>query len=400
MVMIAVVLRRFGWAASITGGVLLTLSFPAVYGNRSALLETVRRVRHSAGVGSARPRRRSWAQTVSFYWRGLAAGMACDMKAWYIGPLLALLLFAPSWAARWRFVVGSAATIAVVYLPFFLQAPNRMFTMLILDQLGRPHIDSKTFGVRMRSILGVGTNAGDSIAAGIPAKPVVAVLLIVTVFLALLLLTERRSWILLALLTVNLGTVLVSPSFFLHYTILSATPLALVGGAAVGFLPTQLADKPERVRMLAAAFATIGILGAIIINWRHDFPQKPRGQQLSAAMAQAIQRVDGCVKSDDPTVLALANVVTRNLESGCEVRPDLSGMSYDFAKLIKVGEPVGRGDNPIFQRAALNYLSDSDANIRVRNQTFSYTPAVRKELELGGVIFKSNERTLYATATN
>lgn len=397
VVLVAIVLRRFGWASAITGGVLLALSFPAVYGTRSALLEPVGELgillalaAIGRGADLHRPR--------LFLLAGVAAGVACDMKVWYIAPALALLLFAPGWAARWRFATGMLIAMAVVYLPFFLQAPTKMFNMLVIDQLGRPRLDSLTMGVRARSILGVGTSPGDSIAAHIPAKPVVVALVVVTVFLVLLLLVERRAWILLAVLAANLGIVLLSPSYFQHYAILTATPLALVGGAAVGVFPTQLADRSKRRRALAAAFATVGILGALVVNWRHDFPKDRKGEQLSASMALAIQQVDGCVKSDDPTVLVLANVVTRNLARGCEVRPDLSGMSYDWAKRVVDGEPVSRGDNPVFQREALRYLSDSDASIRLRSGTFDYTPEVREVLERGGLLFEDNGRKLYATA--
>lgn len=395
-VLVALVLRRFGWSAAISGGVLYALAFPAVYGERTALLEpsgeaclllALLFTGRGRDVGAKR-----------WYWlAGLAAGLSLDFKAWYVGPALVLVLFMPNWAGRWRALIGAALSAGIIYLPFLALSNGAMFRMLVLDQLGRPKDDGATDGVRASSILGVAGPPDNTSLAHVPRKVIVVTLVIMLALLCLTLLFERRAWVYLALLGVDLAITLLAPSYFQHYAILTATPLALIGGAAVGRLPGLLTDHVRRRRALAIVFTLLAVSGAVLVNARHDLSKS--GQRPPNGLFSAMQQVHGCVVADDPTLLAVANTLTRDLARGCDVVPDLSGISYDYGKRLGPdGQPIERGKNVYFQTIAANYLRSGSAYIRTRGGAYNFSGAREALLRSGPVLYHSGGYTLRSTA--
>jgi hypothetical protein len=84
------------------------------------------------------------------------------------------------------------------------------------------------------------------------------------------------------------------------------------------------------------------------------------GRTLGAAVANR----PGCVTTDHPSTLILMNVLSRNLERGCQLVVDLGGASYDLPSPER--GVVSRRKNDAFQVYALAYLRSGDAMILAR----------------------------------
>jgi alpha-1,2-mannosyltransferase len=85
--------------------------------------------------------------------------------------------------------------------------------------------------------------------------------------------------------------------------------------------------------------------------------------------ATAAEGIDGCVTADDPTVLILMDVLSRDLDRGCRVWVDVTGLTYD-----RTGRPtrdgrVARADNPVWQHQLMGYLTSGAATMLVRPST-------------------------------
>jgi hypothetical protein len=88
--------------------------------------------------------------------------------------------------------------------------------------------------------------------------------------------------------------------------------------------------------------------------------QKFPGPALGAVAASR----PGCVTSDHPSALILMNVLSRNLERGCQLVVDLGGASYHLPSPDR--GVVSRRKNAVFQVYALAYLRTGDTTILAR----------------------------------
>ena len=117
-----------------------------------------------------------------------------------------------------------------------------------------------------------------------------------------------------------------------------------------------------------------------------------------ANLIEAARPVTGCITSDDPTILALMNRITPDLERGCELWPDTTGYTYDRDYLEVDGQPVARANNPGWQRDILRYLTTGDATLIVRHET-GLSPASKAVIDEGGVLYKRGWFVLHAVST-
>ena len=134
-VLIAMVLRRFGAGAVVTGTVFYALFAPAVHGERSALLEplgTLGLLIAMVLLASASPKR----PRLLAFLAGVALAAAVGAKLWYVLP--AVLVLAAYWRRILFAAIGAVAGGLAIFLPFFVAAPANMWRQLVLDQLGRP----------------------------------------------------------------------------------------------------------------------------------------------------------------------------------------------------------------------------------------------------------------------
>ncbi|MGN6742530.1 MAG: glycosyltransferase family 87 protein [Amnibacterium sp.] len=374
--LVLLVLRRFGWAAALSGGLFYAVFYPAAYDERTALLEPIGTTGLLVAllVLSRLPGR-----LTSPRWyvvAGAALGISVDLKIWYLVPLAVVLAFAAG--GRLRVLLGAAAAVLVGYLPFFLASPVRSFTQIVLDQLGRGR--GGTVLSRFEAFLGVDDAHQYSVLPHV--APSTAVLLAVGALGAAIavIVRDRRTWIHVALLLTGVAVLVASPSFFEHYASLVAPPLALVVGCTAGRLVRPL---PRRTWRVAATVAVLVLVAAL--NLRHDL--KPADQTVPVQGLQAAARsVPGCIYSDEPTLLAVMDVLSRDLDRGCAVQPDMSGISFDPA-----GHPPGqpripRTKNPVYQAEVIRYLRSGSAFIAVRAGA-ALSDATKRELARNAILF-------------
>ncbi len=360
-VLVAAVLRRWGLPAAVVGGVSYAVFFPAVYDERTALLEPA----GTAGLLLAllltgRGRRASGRAMLL---AGAALGVACGFKIWYVVPALVVVAFARG--GRLRVLLGLVVAGAVVYLPFFAASPVRMWQQVVLAQVGRSRNEEYgDFFPRARVLLGVEGIHLDAPVAGVGAELLTVVALVLLGIAAAVALTTPGARVLVALLVATGAVVASSPSFFAHYAALTAPVLCLLTGLTVGRLLHRV-----RARGLQVAAVVVVLVAVVALNVRHDLDRvdvRPPGAALQAAAA----RIPGCIASDDPTLLAVMDVLSRDLGRGCPLRPDIGGYSFGPDRQVGLdGEPVSRRTNTAFQRSTTQYLLGADAFIRWRGNT-------------------------------
>lgn len=350
--LVVLILRRFGGIAAATGGVLYAVLLPAVWAERSVLLEplgTLGILLCLLLVGRPAPGR-------LLVVAGLAAGGAVDVKIWYVVPVAVIAVLVPR--HRIRFLLGALAAFAVVWVPSLLAAPAAMVREVLLDQLGRPRVSST--GRRLAGIL-------DAHPVGVADLHVVTVaLVLLTGAAAVLTLATRGARVFAALLAADLAVLLASPSWFEHYGALTAPPLALCAGIAVQRVLLALPVGRRLRAVVAAAVCALVLLAGI-----HVDDGRRSGRALPTALTRAVARTPGCITADDPTALVVSDVLTRDLQDPrCVVWPDVTGWTYDAAsERTPDGGAVRRPANAAWQRVLLGYLRSGDATLVLRRTT-------------------------------
>ena len=372
-------LRRFGRPAAIVGGVLYAVLLPAVYAERSILLEPI----GTLGILAAlllltRDDRRGFALAA-----GAAAAVAVDLKIWYIVP--AVLIGVLGTRRVLRYALGFGAGLVACYGPFFLAAPGASWREIVLDQLGRPRIPGVWH--RFEGIL-----AAHAIGPLTLRESTVVLLLLA---LAALVVAARTPGArLYAVLLVADGLVLLaSPSWFIHYAVLTAPPLALCVGVAAGALARRL---PQRAWVRIAA--TVAVVALLVGAGAREDQRLKSGVPTPAALVVAMQHVRGCITSDDPTLLAVTGVLSRDLgEAGCPVWPDVTGWTYDSPlDRTTTGAFIPRPEDDHWQRLVLAYLESGRATITVRTDT-GLSTATRDELAERAPLFTDGRYVLRPT---
>ncbi|WP_375388247.1 hypothetical protein [uncultured Amnibacterium sp.] len=350
--LVVLVLRRSGTVAAATGGVLYAVLLPAVWAERSVLLEPL----GTLGIllcllllGGAVSGRVALAA-------GIAAGSAIDVKIWYVVPVAVIAAFVPR--HRLRHLAGAAIAVVAVQLPFLVAAPGAMIREVVLDQLGRPHV----IGLlrRVAEMLDA-HRVGVLDLRGVTAA--LAVLACVAVLITLLTPGVRVFG---ALLVADAAVLLASPSYFEHYGAFTAPPLALCTGIAVqrALRGLPVGHRPQGV--LAAVVCALVLLSGLHVDDR-----RRSGKAVPVAFVQAVERTRGCITADDPTALAVTDVLSRDLrDPRCLVWPDVTGWTYDAAdERTPSGHAVLRTENARWQRLLLDYLRSGSATMVLRRST-------------------------------
>ena len=294
------ILRRFGWSAVVVGGFGYAVVLPGGVRGAVGAARAARHLRRAArdpaaaAIGQRTPRLAVIA--------GVAGGLATGAKIWYIVPAVLLLLMAPR--VRLRYLIGVAIGGCAIYLPFLAFAPQRMVQQVVLDQLGRGG-SATTPG----PLTGSSRSSGAHSTLGVPPAVIAPILALIAHRRGDRRRSRRaargpsgsspsrRSLIL-----------LLSPSWFAHYTALTAPPLALCLGVGasrlVGRAPESVAQGGARRRRRA----------------RHR--RRERGERPVAATACGRRRDSapprrrsaGCITADDPGALIELNVLSRDLQ--------------------------------------------------------------------------------------
>jgi hypothetical protein len=238
-----------------------------------------------------------------------------------------------------------------------------MWHMVVTDQFGRPYTSGSPFR-RFANIVSAGQTTTRT------SRGVVAVIDLfggaALAALSTLAWRSRVGRLPGVLLVAELGVLLTAPSFFLYYADYLTPALALTVGAAAAHLlhAPQARRSPARRSVLAAAAylpAVGAALSVVLVDIANPIravsPAPDRSLQTAVASAR-------CVQSDTPMALIQLDVLSRDLENGCQVWVDVIGRSY-HAPLKPTGtvdgRPATRTTYGPWQRALRAYLESGDA---------------------------------------
>jgi alpha-1,2-mannosyltransferase len=353
--LVARYLRPAGRFGAITGGLVYALFWPAVFSERTVLMEGLGNVCLLLALSFATPSSPVAPNRGRLVAAGCVLGFSTAVKIWGVVPLLVVfgwLLF--RWGARRAglFLVSAIGMCVLICLPFFALATGAMWRMVVLDQLQRNQVP---VGIshRLRDVLGLVVLPSEGLGVTVAAA------LVLVTAASILAWGIDRARLVVLLLAAFVGLLVVTPAWFFHYAGLTAAVLAVTVGAAaqrLRDLPVVTGSGFLRVAGLVVVVAGLLALaaGPLLARSGEAFPRS----SFTAAVSDA-----RCVTSDHPTALILTNRVTTNIDLGCPLVVDLGGYSHHLR--TQPGD-VGRSQNRAFQAFALAYLSSGNLAILAR----------------------------------
>ena len=258
--------------------------------------------------------------------------------------------------------IAGFATIAALFLPFFVAAGERMIRIVIFDQIGRAEA-------------GVGLSARLRQMEGLPHAIVgrfglsfLPMVVFVVVMAAVLFVAWRRPgarlWV--GLFVVQSLFLLTTPSFFGHY----AGWMAPAGVLSIGMVATTAIEwSAARPRLrtavrLAYGAGLAGYLTATLVPRLVGFP--PPSRPLDPAPIVAAIHGARCPTSDSPSVLILTDTLRRVIADACPLLVSPTGVSYDTDNDLRGKERV-RLNQPEYQAVMQAYFGTSDAAMFIRD---------------------------------
>jgi alpha-1,2-mannosyltransferase len=345
------ILRPLGVLAALVGGLFYAVFYPAVFIERTPLLEApAATVTLVALLLLTRAPKAEPIATRVILMAGALLGVSAGFKIW--GVVVLVAVFGWTWVtygARRGFLLltGAAIGATIVCLPFFAAAPGSMWRMVVIDQLGRPRSRSG-LGRRLIDMVGLTT-----LHAGLVA---VALAIAVAVAGCVLAVRSRPGRLAVVVLLASSAMLLSTPSWFIHYAGLIAAPAAIMVGAAAGTL-ISVGSTGTRALITALFMAGLALVAVPIVSASFGRPFPAAGP-----IAQRAAPLGGCVTVDDPRSLIQTDLLERNFQHGCTLVVDLGGYSYD----IHSGTAVSRSRNLPWQHFAIDYLRSGSAVIVMR----------------------------------
>ncbi len=386
-VLVWAVARRVSARAGLVAGLFYAVWQPAAYAERTTLLEPLVNLGLLAALAllGAGPTTRRQVLLA-----GVALGLAVSVKAWAVVPLAVLavwLLRRDGLRAALSFVTAGVAAAGAVCLPFLAAAGGPMLRMVVLDQLGRPS-NGVTPTTRLASIEALQLSPGP-VPTGLAAG---AVTLAVGAAVAVLLVAWRqpaaRVWA--ALLAVQTGLLLTSPSYFAHYGTFVAPALALLVGAGADLALAVVTWPARSLRPMVPALGLVAlaVLAAHVVT-------TPEGRRVPASTAADALSGVRCVAADSAAALVTADVLTRDLRHGCPLVVDVTGLTYDQdpGDLGSGPTPRERGRDLEWQQSVASYFDSSGAVVLDQWRSDGLDARLlagleRRDLELGEPSFR------------
>jgi hypothetical protein len=312
---------------------------------------------------------------------GAVLGLAATVQAWQVVSIAILLWWIAGHTSDGRrhqlrtigaYVIGAGLAILLVCLPFFLAAPEVMIRQTLIDQIGRP--DTGVGLIRRLWVLeGFPTTApiGALLRQWLPNA---FALVIAAGGLAIVLLTARRQvwarpW---AALAVGQSIVVLStPSFFADYPGFMAPAATLVIGTAAAAGATRLTRRGLGPRL--AALPIVGILAVLMAVSIIQLEGRPLPiADLERHIADA-----RCVTSDAPTILIVTSALRADLQAGCQVLLDPTGIAYDAdrGRLLPGDTVAARRQATGYQRAMADWYTSGDAALFASLPSDGLSPA-------------------------
>ena len=360
-VLVLGVARRLGLVAALAGGLFYAVWQPV------AVTETTTRLEPLVSLGVlvgllvlANPlgERSRRAQVLA----GCALGLALVVKIWAVVPVLVVLLLCRSrlgTRATLRVAAAAGVSAAVVAVPFWLAARSDMFRMVVLDQLGRPHLRATT-SQRLAGILGF--------SSWTPWAWATALCLGTLVAMAVLARRSLARWAV-GMLAVQVLVLVLSPSYFSFYAAYPAPALALAvaGGVAcldAGFARARTTTVASAARARRPALMAVGVGLAWLVTVDAETSV---GVALPTAELSRLTASSHCVTADSPVDLVLLDVLSRDLARGCRVMVDVSGLTYDRdSASAQAAGRLPRRRNRAWQHDLRAYLLSGDTTLLSR----------------------------------
>ena len=354
-VLIWKILRSIGPVAALFGGLGYAVLYPAVYVEKSTLLEgpattalliAMVLLEPAARAGSM-PRSRAFAA-------GALLGLAITIKIWGVVTLLIVagwLLLVRRFRVALQVMIASAISVTIICLPFFVAAPGAMWNQIVRDQFARDRRTGVTIFDRFQGWAGL-----DIVDRSLPAAVTLAA--VAALLGAAALAWKYREARLAVLLMLLQGAfLLMTPVFFPQFPAFSAPAVAITVGAAIDRLTALARAVPMRIAIIGSFTGALLIYtsGYATVTFNRPFPHHFKAFTTVTP---------GCVTADDQTALVLTDSLSRNLKRGCRFIADLGGHSHDFAATS--GRDTTRTGNRAFQRFALEYISSGSVTILIR----------------------------------
>jgi alpha-1,2-mannosyltransferase len=349
------ILTPVGPAAALFGALGYAVFYPAVYADKSTLLECPATTAVLIAILLLQP-------LINFdsisRWKiflaGALIGVTIAIKIWGIVTLLIVLgwlLLIRRFRAALQVLIGSAAVAALMCLPFFAIAPRTMWNQLVRDQLFRGGGNGRSTLDRLDGMAGLGI-IGRSYPIAVTLTAVAALLCC-----AALAWTYREARLPVLLMLGQGAFLLITPTWFPHFAGFTAAPVTLTVGAAIGRMIAI-------VRARSAQVAIGLVVSAALVVYASGWSTTTFNQRFPVQFRALATAAPGCVTSDDVSTLVLSNTLSRNLTHGCRFIADLGGHSHDLA--AAAGVKVSRNRNQEFQRFALDYLRAGSVSILIR----------------------------------
>jgi alpha-1,2-mannosyltransferase len=273
--------------------------------------------------------------------------------------------------------IGGVATIAVLFLPFFLAAGDKMIRIVIFDQIGRAE-GGVGILARMRQMEGLPVSVVTRLHLDV-LPPVLFAVVMATVLVLAWRRPETRLWV--ALFVAQSLFLLKTPSFFGHYAAWMV-PAAVL---CIGMVVKTLLDWAGGRQRLAAGIKVVygaGLAGYLLMTLAPTIVGFPvPSHNFEAAGIVAAIKDARCPTSDSPSVLILTGTMRRLLEDGCPLLVSPSGVSYDTDNNLK-GKERNRPNQPEYQAAMQAYFGSSDAAMFIRDpKNMGFTQATWKVIQ-------------------
>ena len=397
--LIFLIARRVNLVAGLVAGGLYAVWGPLIHVERTTMLE----VFVLSGIVVA-----LWAldqprvSTARLLLAGAMLGLGMSTKLWGAVPLAVIvgwLLISRAWRSA-AIVAGTAlVAFAVVVLPFLLRAPEQMFDLVVLGQIGRgrggTHTDDRLvqmFGLGLDKFI---RDPRYGITIGLAAL----VLALVAMGIAWAVVPRARVWV--ALLVVQLAVLLVVPVYFEGYSSFIGPALMLVVGSAVGIVWVGVGSRPHGTAVAIRTVLAVCVVAAAMTTGyralRAPVDLKPKVVTVAEATNNA-----QCVGSDSAGVLLLANVLSRNIDRGCPTVIDFDGLIYTFDdgnNPNRLSSTKRRRASAAYQQAMRDYFAANDVLLIHRPTADAFDQQTRKYLHSRPLLSKQHGLRAFGPAT-
>jgi alpha-1,2-mannosyltransferase len=252
--------------------------------------------------------------------------------------------------------VAGLSTVAIMFLPFLAAAGEKMIRIVLFDQIGRGE-SGVSITARIRILEGLPHALVSRLGLG-----VVPILVFVLVMVAVVFVAWRRPGVRLwaALFIAQSAFLLITPSFFGHYSGWIAPAAALSVGLVAATAIEWSAPQPRRASAIKAAYAAglAGFLVATLLPRLVGFATPSK--HIDAKAVADVIRDAHCPTGDSPSVLLLTGALRTILDNGCPLLVSPTGVSYDTDRDLR-GKARTRPNQPEYQAVLQAYFGGSDA---------------------------------------